>query len=77
MERMLEYISLRVPYVVLGHSKDIEDIYVYNRRTLIRMVEQRRQKHLGMMAQPTEQPYLTRQSYLTEQLFHEKEDKYI
>lgn len=65
MERILEYISSRVPYVVLGHGKEIEDIYKYNRRTLIRMVKQRRQRHLGVMAQTTKQP------------FYEKENKYI
>ena len=51
--------------MILGHGKEIEDIYKYNRGTLIRMVEQRRQRYLGVMAQTTEQS------------FHENENKYI
>ena len=69
MERMLEYISSSVPYVILGYNKDIERVYVRNRGEMIRMVEQRRQEHLGIVAKPMEQPYSPGPTYPTGQSY--------
>lgn len=48
MDEMMKHISSRIPYVILGHNREIGERYLYRRREMIRVVEQRRREYLGI-----------------------------
>ncbi len=55
MDEVMQYISSRIPYVILGYDKEIETIYNKNRDEMIHEVDRRRQEHLGTVAQTMEE----------------------